>query len=367
MERLKVGVVVPSNRPERQEEWMKAWHDCLYPEDKSYETILYWVRDDELTWKNIQVELKKDAWIIPIKTDCIRSYGFLWAFRHGCNVTVTLDDDVVPAHNNPIREHLNWLNTRVEPSHWVRTLRATNAPPTRGLPLTRQVVVNHGLWTGIPDVSAKTQLAGYRKDYMECDPYNDQIIPNGYYYPMSGMNLAFDTRLTRFMYFTLQGRDIRDNSEWGLHRCGDILAGVLSKTVLDSFPFTAVHSGGPYVHHTRASDPAVNLVLESNTHDVPGIVADQIKGQRSYLGCAEALFHLHVAGVRKDYFRQLALAMRAWYNLCKGEPGEYSNTSGVASSRPVPQSEDATPRRERLAESKIVPRWDMAPPGPVVP
>jgi hypothetical protein len=353
---MKVGVVVPSNRPERRDDWMAAWKSALW-EDPSYRTTLYWIDDEKENWDRITDDLKKDAWIIPVKTDCIRSYGFLQAFRDGCDVTVTLDDDVSPMGNNPIKEHLDWLNTSVEPDRWVRTLRGENSPPTRGLPLSRHIVINHGLWTGVPDVSARTQLAGYRDDYQECDPINDQIIPTHRYYPMSGMNLAFDTRLTRFMYFTLQGWDIRNPLEttWGLNRCGDILAGVLSKTVIDNFDFAGVHSGRPYVHHERASDPQVNLGLEGNSYDVPQIVAQRLKGVTSYLGCAERLFGLHIEGVRKDYFRNLAQAMRVWYELCKGAPGEYTRPSRPPSSGPIQEPQDAIASREGLAESEVVP------------
>lgn len=353
MSKLKVGVVVPSNRPERKAPWLEAWKRDL--EDDSYEAKLYWIEDQPDTWGAIKEDLKKDAWIIPVKTDCIRSYGFLQSFRDGNNVTITLDDDVVPIVENPIRGHLDWLNTSIEPDNWVRTVKSI---PTRGLPMVRHIVINHGLWSGVPDVSGEQQLAMEKKTIPEGikihytpTEVDELIVPINKYYPMSGMNLAFDTRITRFMYFTLQGCDIRDPGiGWGVHRCGDILAGVLSKTVLDNFEFAGVHSGTPYVYHDRLSNAQNNMEMEKNSRDLSGIVASRISGQRSYLGCAEALRHLHVAGVRKDYFKQLSNAMRTWYELCKGEPGEYTRTSGPTSSGPVPQPEDAATSGEGLAK-----------------
>lgn len=346
---IKVGVVVPTNRPEKFDEWMHAWMPLL--EDRSaYEVTLYPIHDNADTWKEIQADLKENSWIIPVRTDCIRSYGFLKAWRDGNDITMTFDDDTRPEDTDVIFNHIEELQKMVEPDGWVRTLKYENAPPTRGLPLVRKVGLNHGLWLGVPDVSAQTQLTGEYDDPYE-DPVNEQIIPEGYYYPMCGMNIAFNTRLTRFMYQTLQGWDIRDpyGTEWGLHRCGDILSGILSKTVFDRLT-VAVHSGRPYVHHDRASDPNVNLPLEANTLAVPGILANIVRGSAGYMEAAGRLYNLHIAGVRKDYFRHLAGAMRIWYDLTKGEPGEFTRARGVASSGFVSKSEDEASSDPGLAE-----------------
>lgn len=352
---MKVGLVVPSNRPARLAEFKEAWKPYIENEGADYSVTPYYIEDNSDTWESIKADLGPAAWIIPVRTDCIRSYGFLQAFRDGCDVTITLDDDVKPM-NNAIQAHIDALNNRVEPSDWVRTLRGDNCPPTRGLPLVRTTVINHGLWTGVPDVTAETQLKGYRKDYLECDSKNEQVVPRGAFYPMSGMNLAFDTRITRFMYFTLQGSRIHDpyGEPWGLHRCGDILAGVLSKSVIDKLPFMAVRSGSPYVYHERASDPNVNLTLEANTYDLPWHISERVKRATSYRGCAEALFHLHIDGISMGYFRHLSLAMRQWYDLCKGEPGEYSRPNNVASRGPIQEPEDAASNRQGLEESEVV-------------
>jgi hypothetical protein len=311
----RVGVVIPSNRPERIEEFKLAWAKDL----EETEARLYVVEDSEDTWDLIRKDLGNNSWIIPCRTDCIRSYGFLCALRDGMDVTISLDDDVRPLEGiNAIQEHIKYLDTYVEPDEWVRTLRGANSPPTRGLPQIRRVLINHGLWTGVPDVSAKVQIAGYRQDYNQRDPDNNQIIPRGSFYPMSGMNVAFGTSITPLMYFTLQGRDIRDpEKSWGLHRCGDILAGILSKAVMDNFYGAAVRSGEPYVYHSRASDPHVNLVLEENTHDLPWILSMRARGANKYTTIAERLYNLRVHGIRKDYFRDLANAMRIWTDLCQ--------------------------------------------------
>jgi len=305
----KIGVVVPSNRPEQLATFKENWKKCL----EESEARLYVVEDNEETWRDIRGDLGHNSWIIPVRTDCIRSYGYLQAFRDGMDYIVTLDDDVKPQGDNPILEHVKWLDTYVEPDNWVRTLK--EGPPTRGLPLLRRVVLSHGLWDGVPDVSAQVQISGY-EPYVYSNVRNNQIIPKGKFYPMSGMNLAWVSPLTRFMYFGLQGYDIRDPSqEWGLHRSGDILAGVMSKIIIDSGFLYAVHSGSPFVWHDRASDPIKNLELEAKGERAPFIYAESLKGSASYLMMAERLFHMDYPS--KRYCRSLGQAMRVWWEITR--------------------------------------------------
>lgn len=344
---IKVGVVVPSNRPEMKEKWLSEWQNELWGEDNGFESSLYWISDDEETWEDIKRDLGKMAWIIPVRSDCIRSYGFLQAYRDGCQVTITLDDDVFPGVS-VIKTHVDWVNRPLYALGWQPTLRGRNCPPTRGLPLWRTVGINHGLWTGIPDVSAETQLKGYRNDYEQADRDNDFIVPYGHYYPMSGMNVAFDTRLTSWMYFTLQGWDIREpyESRWGMDRAGDIIAGVISKTLIDASTRFGVHSGEPYVHHIRASDPVKNHVLESFGSDYPGLLSHVIRGSTTLGEISNRLFNWDNKKFKK-YNRNLSEALRIWHDLTR--------PSNFASSRSVPEPKNETASHKRLAKSEIVP------------
>ena len=304
----KIGVVVPSNRPEELMKFKEAWAQCL----NESEAALYVVEDQPSTWDDIKHNLGSDAWIIPVRTDCIRSYGYLMAYRDGCEYIVTLDDDVRPQSGNPILEHIKWLDTYVEPDNWTRTLKL--GPPTRGLPLLRRVVLSHGLWDGVPDVSAKTQLEGF-PPYV-CSSQDDMIVPVGKFYPMSGMNLAWWAPFTRFMYFGLQGSDIREPTQrWGLDRCGDILAGVMSKVMVDAGQSSAIHSGSPVVRHDRASDPLKNLELEKAGEFVPYQYSVILGGSKTYPEMAERLFHADAPN--KKYCRELGRAMRVWTELIK--------------------------------------------------
>ncbi len=308
----KIAVVVPSNRPEELVKFKEAWQPKL---DEANAT-LYVVEDQDTQWAAIRSDLGSHAWIIPVKTDCIRSYGYLQAIRGGADFIVTFDDDVRPPDNgsNPILDHIQNLKKKVEPDNWTRTLRDASAPITRGLPMVRQVVLSHGLWTGVPDVPATVQLAGYT--FTTPTEKDNGIIPRGGFYPMSGMNLAWHRALTPFMYFTLQGTDIRDGvTRWGLDRYGDIMAGVMSKILIDQNPFAAVWSGTPWVHHLRASDPLKNLELEATGLNVPFILTMALQGSTSYLNMAERVMHLK--GPLHRYFKSLGRAMRVWTELVK--------------------------------------------------
>lgn len=50
-----------------------------------------------VSWKEIDADLGKDAWIVPRRTDAVRNYGFLLAAREKPDMIVTLDDDCYPS------------------------------------------------------------------------------------------------------------------------------------------------------------------------------------------------------------------------------------------------------------------------------
>ena len=81
-------------------------------------------------------------------------------------------------------------------------------------------------------------------------------VPSGVLYPMCGMNLAFDRSLIGpAMWFGLMGEG------QPLGRYDDMWAGWCSKVVCDHLGL-GVKTGKPYVWHSKASDPLVNLEKE---------------------------------------------------------------------------------------------------------
>jgi reversibly glycosylated polypeptide/UDP-arabinopyranose mutase len=102
-------------------------------------------------------------------------------------------------------------------------------------------VLSHGLWYGIPDLDAPTQLVS---PSLKLTSVETRVMPRGTYFPMCGMNLAFTPALAPAMYFLLMGEG------WPYDRFDDIWAGVLVKKVCDHLGL-AVASGEPVVEHRR--------------------------------------------------------------------------------------------------------------------
>lgn len=308
-------VVIPTNRPERVAPFLEAWRQEL---EGARIILVYDVYDspavqesvnaETYCWTDIDRELGDSAWVIPRRSDCVRSFGFLKALESAPDMIVTLDDDCSPQTPNFLAEHWTKLNALPASECWTSTI---SGPKPRGFPYhhtTRaaRVILNHGLWGGIPDLDAVTKLRGSGSlGFLE------QVVPRGHYFPMSGMNLAFRPELAPAMYFGLQGPD------YPFARFGDIWAGVLAKKVLDHLG-CAVTSGQPYVFHERASNIWANLAQEA-----PGLEANETFWQRvdemtmtadtittSYRQLAVQLSR---AG---GYWKTLASAMLAWTDLC---------------------------------------------------
>lgn len=261
---MKTAIVIPTIREESFKRWVSEW------KDKIGDAVVYVVEDNptrtfnieglnnfnHYCYEDIERDLGHNSWIIPRKTDCIRSYGYLKAYWEGADYIITLDDDCYPEIDTPdlIGSHIKALSEKR--SRWTNTLTKTKV---RGVPFFNKgevpVVISHGLWKNVADFDAVTQLN--RSDwFVGDDEYLDKCIPWGTYYSMCGMNLAWRREVTPGMYFLLMGK------EYGIDRFGDIWAGILTKKIADHLK-VAVHSGYPYIWHDRASNVFTNLEKEA--------------------------------------------------------------------------------------------------------
>src|SRR3972149_7282744 len=83
----KVTVVVPTIREDCISTFLKQWEkelsECniIIVEDNPAKSFgLLDIKNlAHYAWDDIDKDLGKDSWIIPRKTDCVRSYGFLRA------------------------------------------------------------------------------------------------------------------------------------------------------------------------------------------------------------------------------------------------------------------------------------------------
>ena len=319
---MKAVVVVPSVRESLLVGFLDAWREELSTativvvEDVPEPTFeIRAANVEHYAWCDIERELGEDAWIIPRRTGCIRSFGCWRAFQMGADMIVTLDDDTRPdpAYGQFLATHWHRLQAAVDPA-WVSTLDAARP---RGMPYfatSREgnAVLNHGLWSGVPDLDACTQLVSSRIPVP--GEWSNRTIPRGNYFPLCAMNVAWRAEFTPALYFLLMG------PEYPFDRFGDIWAGVLAKRIADHLGL-AVNSGSPGVIHDRASNVFDNLVKESRGlranetfwRAVDSVVLTARTVREAYVELADGL------PLDGPEFAMLRRAMRTWADLFEDE------------------------------------------------
>ncbi|MDT7041828.1 hypothetical protein [Candidatus Nitronereus thalassa] len=263
---LKCTIVVPTIREHSIKEFLAVWKKALISahliviEDNPTPTfdLRAYPQVTHYSWNDIDRDLGANNWIIPRRTDCIRSYGFWKAYQDHPDMVITLDDDCHPVDDGThfIETHWEALTHSGTSEAWQQTGEGI---PTRGIPYFQRhrewpCMLNHGLWDHVPDFDAPTQLVQSRVPQTFI-PVN-QTIPVGRYFPMCGMNVAFRPELIPAMYFLLMGKGYQYD------RFGDIWSGVLVKKICDHLGY-AIKSGDPIVVHQRASNVWANLRKEA--------------------------------------------------------------------------------------------------------
>lgn len=182
----------------------------------------------------------------------IRNLGFAYvAKQKDAEYIITLDDDEAPI-GDPIQDHIDALNMQV-PISWM----STASEYMRGFPYAvreeAEVVLSHGVWEGVADFDAPTQLV----QGVHPVEFPKMPIPKGIYFPMCAMNLAFKPCMLPWVF----------QAPWvlGINRYDDIAAGIVSKREIDKNGWAAV-TGYARVNHQRASNTFTNL-----KHEAPGI------------------------------------------------------------------------------------------------
>lgn len=272
---MSIAVVVPTVRPECWETFTKGWKEIF---DKHNVTLIK-VQDGE----NPQLECPRPGYCTDIrmvgeimgldsdlifnKNDGVRNLGFAYIAKYLPDVEtiITLDDDTLPKDGeDPIQRHLDALNERF-PLGWM----STASDYVRGMPYWNrersECVVSHGVWEGVMDWDAPTQLV---KGNRQLEFYKG-CIPRGVYFPFCGMNIAFKRKMLPYMYYAPMGYRV------GIDRFADIWLGVHLRRVCDDNDWS-IASGYSTVRHERASNVWTNLKkeaqgLELNEHYFEGV------------------------------------------------------------------------------------------------
>lgn len=258
-----IAVVVPTIREDCFKRFMNGWRDLfsrhdvdlIKVQDGDFPTLTHYgrkkKRHDAVTVRSVEEVMGKDADLIFNKNDGVRNLGFAYIAKNlESEYIITLDDDTLP-NGDTIQDHIDALNKRVSVS-WL----STASEYMRGFPYNvreeSEVVLSHGVWEGVKDWDAPTQLINGNKNV----EFYKGPIPKGVHYPMCGMNIAFKRKLLPYMYYAPMGHRV------GLDRFADIWLGIESKKVIDRKGW-AVVSGYAKVNHNRASNVWTNLVKES--------------------------------------------------------------------------------------------------------
>lgn len=318
---MKTTIVVPTIREANIVDFLNAWRSAfaeahiIVVEDNPTRT--FDLRDEEnvthVSWEDIERDLGQDSWIIPRRTDCIRSYGYYRAYQDRPDMLVTLDDDCYPIEGEAetfLDRHWRRLNAGGESDAWRTSARgvATRGVPYHNLRREWPAVLNHGMWTGVPDYDAPTQLV--RSRLPTSFDFEDQVIPVGVYYPMCGMNVALRPEVIPAFYFMLMGKG------YEYDRFGDIWAGILVKRICDHLGF-AIHSGHPAVAHQRASNVWANLRKEAaalEQNETFWLAVDNVRLTQTTFGACymELARKLPLEG---EYWSKLRRAMETWAEL----------------------------------------------------
>lgn len=291
-----IAMVVPTIRPESMDAFEDNWSQLI----EKHEAVLIKIQDGDTP--KIFINNKETPYpqeimeLVFNKNDGVRNLGFyaISEFLPEVDYIITLDDDTKPI-GDPIQDHIDALNKRV-PVSW---FSHTGEDYMRGFPYgireEAEVVLSHGVWEGVKDWDAPTQLVQGNKDV----EFYKGPIPKGVYYPMCGMNIAFKRKMLPYMYFAPMGYRV------DMDRFADIWLGITSKRVIDKKGW-AVVTGYAKVRHDRASNVWKNLQKEAKGLEL---------NETFWTGC-----------VKDNYFRLYANLRKRWELLIESYENQRCNT-----------------------------------------
>lgn len=325
------ALVVASNRSGSVLEFARKWMEkidfrnvsliVMHDSEKEEESRKLYKNLVELLGEDILLQvfnhcivgenLKDKAWIISKNSSACKAYPIFKAFEQGCERVYVLDDDCYPVKGEVwLTNHRGNLSRKVQ-NHVMPTIHGIRP---RGIPYLEpnKIMLSHGLWKGVPDVDAVTQMNGYG-EYWEVIG----AVPQGALFPFCGMNFGVRREAIPLMYFGLQG------PEWGVDRYDDIWCGFLAKRIMDHMDW-AVWTGSPCVDHTRLSNALVNLEKEApgyrmncefygfvmNLEVIGGNVTTCLK----YVGARLIAWARHSSNFG-EYFEKYGEAMMEWASL----------------------------------------------------
>lgn len=262
------------------------------------------------------------AWIVPRGSGACRSFPMYLAWKAGCDFILTMDDDCYPDGGTGATFLSHHLAAFTQ-DRWFRTI---GGDEPRGIPYTRlgtlPVMINHGLWTHVPDLDGPTALLRHRDSRSACLPRGHNVIPPGMAFPLCAMNVCYRREVIPAAYNLLMGV-----GAFGFDRFDDIWSGLMLKRIRDHVGWY-VTSGDPVVRHNKASNPFANLRKEAGAMELHEYLWDFVLDaplpaggdvRHAYVALADQLRtfpdRVEVAAGHRGYFNRLADAMILWTGL----------------------------------------------------
>lgn len=243
-----IAVIVPTIREEKLKEFLHAWKPLF----EKHSVSLYVVRDGKnptVNGESVESVMGEYSDLIYNFNDGVRNLGFAKAYQDGADIFISLDDDTLP-NGDTIQDHLDVLNSK-KPISYINSVEDIYM---RGFPYwareEAEVVFSHGLWHGVYDFDASTQLVLGTPQ----PKHIKQPIPKGALMPVCVMNVALKRCALPYYYQAPMYNDI--------NRFADIWSGWEVKKWIDKNNWSMV-SGYATVNHNRASNPFVNLIKEA--------------------------------------------------------------------------------------------------------
>lgn len=264
---MNIAVIVPTIRPESWNVFFDKWGDIFdkhkvmlikVDDSKDYPTLISYrfLGDKEVS--SFQENAPQKDWLFN-KTDGCRNLGFFAAYEAGAEIFISLDDDVYPIPGtDPIQNHINALSMSVSP-HWMSTAQDWRV---RGIPVFGEkwpVMLSHGVWAGVPDFDAPTQLL---HPNVQDIAFNRTNVPVGVLFPVCAMNFAFRRELMPYVYQAPMGQRLAEFDLPVGDRFADIWSGIIAKRACDANNWGVV-TGYSTIYHSRASNVFANLRKES--------------------------------------------------------------------------------------------------------
>jgi hypothetical protein len=334
--RLNIGICVPTIRSSSLQEFVDRWRPFWVAAAESHYAISLFIHEDRdsntfpppclsgitvrvTCWRDIDEMLGGRSWIIPRRSGASRSFPLYLAWKAGSDYVVALDDDCYPEDNCGgafLADHL----AAFQAERWFQTIEGEYP---RGYPYGDRgrlpVLLNHGLWTAIPDLDGPTSLVLMRsQSEHRLRPGRDVVAP-GVWFPLCAMNVCYSREALPAAYNLLMGVD-----DYGFDRFDDIWSGLFLKKIADHLKLY-ITSGWPVVRHVKASNPFANTRKEAlgiEIHEYLWKYVDAVQlTETTVAGCYKEIagalcsFAPPVEGLRPAYFCRLAEAMSLWLSL----------------------------------------------------